>query len=74
MSDFWCWVLIIIVIAAIFGAGKLPDLKKEAEEKLKLGMAALEKGKEELNKKLAEKAKKNVEESKKEAQDENNDK
>ena len=57
MSDFWCWVLIIIVIAAIFGAGNLPDLKKEVEEKLKLGMSALEKGKEELNKKLAEKAK-----------------
>lgn len=66
MSDFWCWVLIIIVIAAIFGAGKLPDLRKEAEEKLKLGMAALEKGKEEINKRLAEKAKKeNNSESKK---------
>ncbi len=71
MSDFWCWVLIIIVLAAIFGAGKLPDLKKEAEEKLKLGMAALEKGKEELNKKLAEKAKKSVEENKKDAQNSN---
>lgn len=58
MSDFWCWVLIIIVLAAIFGAGKLPELRKEAEEKLKLGMAALEKGKEEINKRLAEKAKK----------------
>ena len=32
--------------------------QKEAEEKLKLGLAALEKGKEELNKKLAEKAQK----------------
>ncbi len=71
MSDFWCWVLIIIALAAIFGAGKLPELRKEAEEKLKLGMAALEKGKEELNKKLAEKAQKNAEDNKKEAKDSN---
>ncbi len=72
MSDFWCWVLIIIVIAAIFGAGKLPDLKKEMEEKVKLGMAALEKGKEELNKKLAEKAKTDKITAKKEKKAEEN--
>ena len=66
MSDFWCWVLIIIVLAAIFGAENLPDLKKEVEKKLKLGMSALEKGKEELNKKLAEKKKKENIASKKE--------
>lgn len=56
-SGFWGWFLVVLVVAAIFGAGKLPDLRKEAEEKLKLGMAALEKGKEELNKKIAEKTK-----------------
>ena len=57
-SGFWGWFLVVLVVGAIFGAGKLPDLRKEAEEKLKLGMAALEKGKEELNKKIAEKTKK----------------
>lgn len=67
MSDFWCWVLIIIALAAIFGAGKLPDLRNEAKEKLKLGLEAFEKGKEELNKKIAEKNKKNTNNSKKEA-------
>ena len=57
-SGFWGWFLVVVIVAVIFGAGKLPDLQKEAEEKLKLGLAALEKGKEELNKKLAEKAQK----------------
>ena len=50
-SGFWGWFLVVVIVAVIFGAGKLPDLQKEAEEKLKLGLAALEKGKEELNKK-----------------------
>lgn len=45
-------------------------MRKEAEEKLKLGMAALEKGKEELNKKIAEKTKKDNA-AKKTAADEN---
>lgn len=57
-SGFWGWFLVVVIVAVIFGAGKLPELQKEAEEKIKLGMAALEKGKEELNKKLAEKAQK----------------
>ena len=63
-------ILVVLIVAAIFGAGKLPDLRKEAEEKLKLGMAALEKGKEELNKKIAEKTKKDNA-AKKTAADEN---
>ena len=69
-SGFWGWFLVVLIVAAIFGAGKLPDLRKEAEEKLKLGMAALEKGKEELNKKIDEKTKKDNA-AKKTAADEN---
>ena len=57
-SGFWGWFLVVVIVAVIFGAGKLSEFQKEAEEKLKLGFAALEKGKEELNKKLAEKAQK----------------
>ena len=42
----------------VFHPAGIEIKQKEAEEKLKLGLAALEKGKEELNKKLAEKAQK----------------
>jgi len=66
-SGFWGWFLVVVIVAVIFSAGKLPELRKEAEEKLKLGMAALEKSKEELNKKIAEKTKKENSAAKKEA-------
>ncbi len=51
-------VLVVVIVAVIFGAGKLPDLQKKQKKKLKLGLAALEKGKEELNKNLPRKLKK----------------
>ncbi len=69
-SGFWGWFLVVVIVAVIFGAGKLPELRKEAEEKLKLGMAVLEKSKEELNKKIAEKAQKTKVSPKKETKEE----
>ena len=47
-SGFWGWFLVVVIVAVIFGAGKLPDLKVQAEEKLKLLASAAEKGKKEL--------------------------
>lgn len=44
-SGFWGWFLVVVIVAVIFGAGKLPDLKVQAEEKLKLLASAAEKGK-----------------------------
>ena len=46
-SGFWGWFLVVVIVAVIFGAGKLPDLKVQAEEKLKLLARAAEKGKKE---------------------------
>lgn len=57
-SGFWGWFFVVLIVGAIFYANKLPDLRKEAEEKMKLGLAALEKGKKELERKVAEKSKK----------------
>ena len=57
---FWSWVLVAIIVAVIFYANKLPQLKEQAEEKLKEGKTLLEKSKKELEAKtvlLAEKAK-----------------
>ena len=42
-SGFWGWFLVVVIVAVIFGAGKLPDLKVQAEEKLKLLASAAEK-------------------------------
>ena len=55
LSGFWGWFFVIVAVIIIFNAGKLPDLRKEVDAKIKVGLAALEKGKEDLNKKLAEK-------------------
>lgn len=44
-SGFWGWFLVVVIVAVIFGAGKLPDLKVQAEEKLKLLASAAEKAK-----------------------------
>lgn len=64
LYGFWSWVLVILVVAAIFYANRLPQLRKQAEEKLKqgkdLGKILLEKSKKELETKtaiLAEKTK-----------------
>jgi len=58
--DFWSWLLVIIIVAVIFYANKLPQLKEQAEEQLQKGKVLLEKSKKELEAKavvLAEKAK-----------------
>ena len=78
-SGFWGWLLVVVivimlrVVAVIFGAGKLPDLKVQAEEKLKLLASAAEKGKKELEAKINE-AKKKREENKEENKDGEEDK
>ena len=58
--DFWSWVLVVIVVAAIFYANSLPQLKEQAKEKFKEGKILLEKSKKELEAKatvITEKAK-----------------
>lgn len=60
MSGFWGWALVVVIVAVIFSAGKLPQLKEEAELRLKEGKKLLDKSKKELENKaiqLAEKAK-----------------
>lgn len=69
-SGFWGWFLVVVVVAAIFGAGKLPELKQVAEEKFKFLADAAQKGKKELEAKINE-TKKNREEVK-EAKKEDN--
>ena len=72
-SGFWGWFLVVVIVPVIFGAGKLPDLKVHAEEKLKLLASAAEKGKKELEAKINE-AKKKREENKEENKDGEEDK
>lgn len=60
LFGFWSWVLVILIVAAIFYANKLPQLRQQAEQKLKEGKILLERSKKELESKanvLAEKAK-----------------
>lgn len=45
---FWSWVPVVIIVFLIFYANRLPEMRKQAEEKLKEGKALLEKGKKEL--------------------------
>ena len=65
---FWSWVLVVIVVVAIFYANKLPQLRQQAEEKIKIGVkegkVLWEKSSKELAAKtavLAEKAKEKAE-------------
>ena len=67
---FWSWFLVVIVVAAIFYANKLPQLRKQAEEKIKIGVqegkVLWEKSSKELAAKtavLAEKAKEKAEQN-----------
>lgn len=56
----WSWILVIIVVATIFYANRLPELRKKAEEKFEESKILFEKSKKELEAKasiLAEKAK-----------------
>lgn len=62
---FWSWVLVALVVAAIFAANRLPELQKQAKEKLREGAEAVKKGQKELQEKLNKKAKE--EEAKKKA-------
>ena len=48
-SGFWSWVLVILIVVAIFSADRLPELKKLAEE----GFEALKKGKKSVEEKIA---------------------
>ena len=72
-SGFWGWFFVVLVVGAIFYANKLPDLRKEAEEKMKIGLAALEKGKKELEKKVNEKTKKSESSAQKKAKEDNDE-
>lgn len=60
LFGFWSWVPVVLIVLAIFYANRLPELRKQAEEKLKVGKVILEKSKKELETKatvMAEKAK-----------------
>lgn len=80
-SGFWGWFLVIAVVAVIFGAGKLPDLKEAAEEKLKLAVNEAKKKKVEVEDKISqakekskaakEEAARKAEEAKKEEEENN---
>ncbi len=59
-SGFWGWFLVVVIVAVIFGAGRLPELKEQAQDKLKLLAQAAEKGKKELEAKIEEAKKKNA--------------
>lgn len=68
LYGFWTWIPVVIVLFLIFYANKLPDMKKQAEEKLKEGKVLLNKKKKELEAKtndvvgkVKEKQKKNLE-------------
>ena len=55
------WILVIIIVVAIFNADKLPELRKALEAKTKEGVEAVKKGQQMAQEKIAqvkEKAKK----------------
>lgn len=60
------WILVIVVVLAIFNAEKLPSLKQQVEEKLKGGMVAAKEGSK-LAKDKIQKVKTDIESKKAEA-------
>ena len=48
------WLLVIILVVAIFNADKLPDLKKKIEAKTKEGVEAVKKSQKMAQEKLAQ--------------------
>ena len=48
------WLIVIIVVVAIFNADKLPDLKKAIEAKTKEGVEAVKKGQQKAQEKIAQ--------------------
>lgn len=48
-SGFWSWVLVILVVVAIFSADRLPELKKYADD----GLDALKRSKKNVEEKIA---------------------
>lgn len=61
-SGFWGWFFVVVIVAAIFGASSLPELKKMAEDKFKIVMNILQKGKKEIEAKMHEAKKHKAEE------------
>ncbi len=48
------WLLVIILVVAIFNADKLPELKNAIETKAKEGVEAVKKGQQKAQEKLAQ--------------------
>lgn len=65
-SGFWGWLLVVVLVVAIFSADRLPELKKFLESKTKDGLNAVKQGTKNDEEKIAkmkdEKNKKNDEE------------
>lgn len=65
----WTWVPVVIIVFVIFYANKLPEMRKQAEEKFKEGKVLFEKKKVELTQKATQVAEKAKEKQKKMAEE-----
>ena len=72
LFGFWSWVLVILAVAAVFMAHRLPELSEQAKEHIKTGAVALKKGQKDLQEKINKKVKekKQAAEAKKKAKEE----
>lgn len=52
-SGFWSWLLVVIIVVAIFSADRLPELKKYLETLSKEGVDAAKKGSKTMQEKIA---------------------